>query len=193
MKFVILSFSLPLGAVRQRACFMVICGSKPEMLACFFFLAPFEAWFHSNSPYHLLRWMIHLQGSDIDEPVSYWITLNSDALHQSQPIGYQESRSSSLHSDSSHTYAIYGVDFFNGKTNICDSHTKYKYHSPWVNKSAHSHDKNNKAFFTADFYRSVTKQGTEIILTFLKIGSAQLNSMQYIFLDTYIYTHRLLY
>lgn len=64
------------------------------LLFCCCCLAPLEAWFHSNSPDHLLRWLIHLHGSDIDEPASHWITLNNGALHQSQPIGYQESRSS---------------------------------------------------------------------------------------------------
>lgn len=50
---------------------------------CLLFYAPLEVWFHSNSPDHLLRWLIHLQGSDIDEPASHCVRLNNTALHQS--------------------------------------------------------------------------------------------------------------
>lgn len=50
---------------------------------CLLFSALSEGWFHSNSPDHLLRWLIHLQGSDIDEPASPCVRLNNTAVHQS--------------------------------------------------------------------------------------------------------------
>lgn len=74
--------------------------ARDGCLFSFFCVAPLEVWFHSNSPDHLLRWLIHLQGSDIDEPTSHCIRLNIAALHHSSVRLLDTRRSEAVCSDS---------------------------------------------------------------------------------------------